>query len=203
MGHQMAQSNVNLATLIGSRICHDLISPIGAINNGLELLSMTPDTPTGPEMDLIGESVGNASARIRFFRIAFGAAGHQMVGRTEITSILRDLYEGSRLNVAWMPEEPQPRAAVRLSFLAILCLETAMPYGGRVEVSETDGNWALTGAADKLNVDAALWSFLVNQQSETSLQPSNVQFALLPRAAVDDGRRITSQSDDTTITINF
>ncbi|MGC1495971.1 MAG: histidine phosphotransferase family protein [Sulfitobacter sp.] len=199
----MGHSNVNLATLIGSRICHDLISPIGAINNGLELLSMAPDTPTGPEMDLIGESVGNASARIRFFRIAFGAAGNQMVGRTEITSILRDLYEGSRLNVAWLPDEPQPRAAVRLAFLAILCLETAMPYGGRAEVAESDGNWTLIGTADKLNIDAALWGFLVNQQTKATLQPSNVQFALLPTAATDDGRRITSQSDDTTITIHF
>lgn len=63
----MGQSNINLAALIGSRICHDLISPIGAINNGLELLGMS-DTPEGPELELISESVGNASARIRFFR---------------------------------------------------------------------------------------------------------------------------------------
>ncbi|MEO0403208.1 MAG: histidine phosphotransferase, partial [Pseudomonadota bacterium] len=69
----MGQTNVNLAALIGSRICHDLISPIGAINNGLELLGMS-DQRDGPEIDLISESVENASARIRFFRIAYGAA---------------------------------------------------------------------------------------------------------------------------------
>ena len=67
----MSQNNVNIGALIGSRICHDLISPIGAINNGLELLSMS-DERDGPEFDLITESVGNASARIRFFRIAYG-----------------------------------------------------------------------------------------------------------------------------------
>ncbi|MEP3017383.1 MAG: histidine phosphotransferase, partial [Tateyamaria sp.] len=60
----MGQSNVNLGALIGSRICHDLISPIGAINNGLELLGMSNERE-GPELDLISESVGNASARIR------------------------------------------------------------------------------------------------------------------------------------------
>ena len=70
----MSQTNVNLSALIGSRICHDLISPIGAINNGLELLGMSGNTP-GPEMELIHDSVGNASARIRYFRVAFGAAG--------------------------------------------------------------------------------------------------------------------------------
>lgn len=203
MGHQMGNNKVDLATLIGSRICHDLISPIGAINNGLELLSMAPETPTGPEMDLIGESVGNASARIRFFRIAFGAAGTQMVGRAEITSILRDLYQGGRLNIIWSPDQPQPRAAVRLAFLAILCLETAMPYGGRVEVSEDDSDWNLIGTADKLNIDTALWGLLVKQQSEAVLQPAHVQFALLPTIAGDDSRRIKSVSDDTTITIRF
>ena len=65
----MGTSNVNLAALIGSRICHDLISPIGAINNGLELLGMTGSSE-GPELQLITDSVGSATARIRFFRIA-------------------------------------------------------------------------------------------------------------------------------------
>ena len=65
------------ATLIGSRICHDLISPIGAINNGIELIEMG-STASTPEMTLISESVVNASARIRYFRIAFGAAVSRM-----------------------------------------------------------------------------------------------------------------------------
>ena len=68
----MGECNVNLAALIGSRICHDLISPIGAINNGLELLDMNGGVQ-GAEMELISGSVGNAGARIRFFRIAFGS----------------------------------------------------------------------------------------------------------------------------------
>ena len=65
----MQQTNASLATLIGSRICHDLISPIGAINNGLELLELTGGAQ-GPEMDLISNSVEHAEARIKFFRIA-------------------------------------------------------------------------------------------------------------------------------------
>ena len=71
----MSVDNANLAALVGSRICHDLISPIGAINNGLELLGMSGDM-SGPELELISDSVANANARIRFFRIAFGAAAN-------------------------------------------------------------------------------------------------------------------------------
>ncbi|MGJ8629370.1 MAG: histidine phosphotransferase family protein [Sulfitobacter sp.] len=199
----MGKQDNNLATLIGSRICHDLISPIGAINNGLELLSMADNPPAGAEMDLIGTSVGNASARIRFFRIAFGAAGQQLVGRAEITSILRDLFHGSRLSLDWAPMDPQPRASVRLAFLAIQCLETAMPYGGRTEVTEDQGKWTLSGTADKLNVDPALWGLLTKPRAEPSVQPAHVQFALLPSIAEDEGRHVKFASDDTTITLQF
>lgn len=202
MAGPMADHSAALAALIGSRICHDLISPIGAINNGLELLQMSGASES-PEMDLIGESVGNASARIRFFRIAFGAAGDQMVGQPEIASILRDLYEHARIDVVWEPQDPQPRAAVRLAFLGLLCLETAMPYGGQISVSQDSGSWLLRGQADKLNVDVALWAALAQRTPVRDLQPAQVQFALLPLIAADDGRQVTSHADQTSIDINF
>lgn len=198
----MTQDNIDLATLIGSRICHDLISPIGAIDNGLELLSMS-GIAEGPELGLIRQSVGSASARIRFFRIAFGAAGDQMVGPAEITSILRDLYVSSRLDLIWTPLEPQPRAAVRLAFLGILCLETAMPYGGRAQVSEEEGAWVLDGIADKINVDPDLWAHLAGSKAPQPLQPAQVQFALLPLHASDDGRKVVTHADETRVTISF
>ncbi|WP_298975024.1 histidine phosphotransferase family protein [uncultured Roseobacter sp.] len=198
----MGQSNVNLAALIGSRICHDLISPIGAINNGLELLGMAGATP-GPEIDLIQESVGNASARIRFFRIAFGAAGEQMMGRAEVISILDDLMEASRLDVAWGPLDPQPRAGVRMAFLALQCLENAMPYGGRIEISHDDGSWLLHGRADKLNIDEPLWAILATKEAPQDLRPAQVQFALLPTVAADDNRRIVSEMSETDVKLRF
>jgi histidine phosphotransferase ChpT len=198
----MGQSNVNLSALIGSRICHDLISPIGAINNGLELLGMSGGTP-GPEMDLIHESVGNASARIRFFRVAFGAAGEQMMGRAEIVSILKDVGQGARLHVAWGPMDAQPRSSVRLVFLALLCVETAMPYGGRVEISQDDGRWLLHGHADKLNIDQKMWDILATKDAPNDLRPSQVQFALLPLIASDVNRRVATEITETEVRVRF
>jgi histidine phosphotransferase ChpT len=198
----MVQSTANLAALIGSRICHDLISPIGAINNGLELLGMSSET-TGPEIDLIQESVGNASARIRFFRIAFGAAGEQMMGRAEVVSILTDLMQSTRLDVAWGPMDAQPRSDVRLAFLALQCVETAMPYGGRVEISQSEGQWLLHGRADKLNIDERLWSVLATKETPGDLRPAQVQFALLPLIASDQGRRIVTEMNDIEIKLRF
>jgi histidine phosphotransferase ChpT len=198
----MTDLSATLAGLIGSRICHDLISPIGAINNGLELLNMAGDPP-GPEIGLIGESVGNASARIRFFRIAFGATGDQMVGPAEVQSILRDLYSDSRLSPEWDVVHAVQRAEIRLAFLAILCMETAMPFGARIRILCQDESWQLRGSADRLNVDAELWSLLSGAPSNGDLQPSHVQFALLPLIAQDVGRRIICQSDDTSIALEF
>lgn len=198
----MGQSNVNLAALIGSRICHDLISPIGAINNGLELLNMSGGA-AGPELDLIQESVGNASARIRFFRIAFGAAGEQMMGRAEVVGILKDLMEGARLDVAWGPMDPQPRACVRMAFLALQCMENAMPYGGRIEISQDNEDWQLYGRADKLNIDEELWSILATKTTPSDLRPAQVQFALLPLVAEDHGRLVSTVVKDNTVKLRF
>ncbi|MEL7127730.1 MAG: histidine phosphotransferase family protein [Pseudomonadota bacterium] len=184
----MGQSNVNLAALIGSRICHDLISPIGAINNGLELLNMAGGT-SGPEMELISESVENASARIRFFRMAYGAAGSQPVGRAEVVSILQDTTRGGRLTMAYGPLDAQPRWAVRMVFLALQCVETAMPYGGRIEVSLDDGVWSVMGHSEKFSFDSDLWSTLDTGDVQ-GLAPAHVQFGLLHHHLHDIGRAV-------------
>lgn len=197
----MGQSNINLAALIGSRICHDLISPIGAINNGLELLGMS-DAREGPELELISESVGNASARIRFFRIAYGAASDQALGRAEVVSILTDCMQGGRLSVVYGPLDAQPRWAVRMAFLAVQCLETSMPYGGRIEIACTNGAWDITGHSTKQSVDMSLWGLLKGQEVD-ELAPAHVQFALLPAVATDARRALQTQTTPDALSIRF
>jgi len=198
----MGDTNVNLAALIGSRICHDLISPIGAISNGLELFDLTGGVQ-GPEMDLIADSVGNAGARIRFFRIAYGAAGNQMLGRAEIVSVLDDMTRGGRLKVQWAPLDPQPRAEVRLAFLALQCLETAMPYGGTVRILSEDGVWTAIGQAEKLNINDNLWSEMGTSGTMPTITPALVQFALMPAVSTDLGRSPKMAQDSGQITIRF
>lgn len=194
--------DTNFAELIGSRICHDLISPIGAINNGIELLEMSNHS-SSPEMALISESVQSASARIRFFRIAFGAAGEQIVGRPEIISILKDVYTGPRLSIDWGPLEGQLRGVLRLCFLALLCLETGMPYGGRIEVTKDAEHLVLKGHADKFNLEPALWSMLEGASNPHDLRAAHVQFGLLPTVTADEGRTIAIARSDTTLTLTL
>lgn len=198
----MGDSNVNLAAMIGSRICHDLISPIGAITNGLELLDLT-GTADGPEMSLIADSAGNAGARIRFFRIAYGAADDQLLGRAEVVSVLDDLTRGARLRVDWEVPRPQPRAQVRLAFLALQCCETAMPFGGTVRIERDAQHWSLTGRADKVSIDPALWSGLECPDTLPAITPAMVQFALLPQLAAEMGRTVRTTISDKEIVLCF
>ncbi|MEM6339921.1 MAG: histidine phosphotransferase family protein [Pseudomonadota bacterium] len=198
----MAQNDATLAALIGSRICHDLISPIGAINNGLELLGMTMKD-SGPELDLISESVRNASARIRFFRLAFGGGGDQQLGRGEIAGVLDDFTHGGRVSISYHPTGAYSRTEMRMIFLAILSIESALAYGGEISVDETNNSWTLIGRGEKLNVDQTHWNLLASPASEITIPPSHVQFAMLPIVASEAGRRTIVAIDETTVRISF
>ncbi|WP_209503943.1 MULTISPECIES: histidine phosphotransferase family protein [unclassified Ruegeria] len=198
----MGESNFNLAELIGSRICHDLISPIGAITNGLELLDMV-GAVQGPELELISGSVGSAGARIRFFRVAFGSASDQPLGRTEVTELLKDIERAGRIQVNWNLSGPVPRNQVKLAFLALMCCESAMPLGGAVEIVNQGNNWIVTGVADRLNVDGDLWKNVVTGRFPTKITPAHVQFALLPETAAAMGRRIAVETSATRVSLRF
>ena len=143
----------DLAALVGSRICHDLISPIGAIGNGVELLALT-DGDTGAEMELISESVQNASARIRYFRIAYGAAGDdQLVSRSEVLSILAATARGGRINYIWKIDGDQPRRLVRCALLMLQAIEAALPLGGDIQITRDGDAWVMRGEGPRLSVD--------------------------------------------------
>jgi len=179
----------DLAALVGSRICHDLISPIGAIGNGVELLALT-DGDTGAEMDLISESVQNASARIRYFRIAYGAASEeQMVSRSEVLSILAATARGGRINYIWKIDGDQPRRLVRCALLMLQAIEVALPMGGDIQITQDGDSWVMRGEGPRLSVNQELWDSLLSPQVGQRYTAAHVQFALLP-GVLAEARRV-------------
>lgn len=191
----------DLVALVGSRLCHDLISPLGAIGNGVELLAMS-GAGMSPELQLIAESVASASARLKFFRVAFGqASAAQRLGRPEIAALLEDLTRGGRLRIEWQAEGDQARGLVKLCFLAVLCLETALPWGGRLRIRTAEGRWCLEAEAQRTKCDPAIWARLDGPGAEVS--PAQVQFALLPLEAERQGRKLQWEVTPTGATISF
>ena len=193
----------DLTDLLGSRICHDLISPIGAISNGLELLIMD-GSQGGPEMVLISESVANANARIRYFRVAFGLAQlDQRIARSEVQSILSDVTRGGRLQIEWTSDTDLSRAEVKLAFLLIQCLENAMVYGGRVVVTSHGGRWQISGQAEKLKIDTNLWEVLANPSANPPITPALVQFPLAAETLQTRGFRLKTTLNQRNIRLEF
>lgn len=190
----------DIAAMIGSRICHDLISPVGAISNGVELLAMS-GVGSGPELSLISESVENANARVKFFRIAFGmASSGQMTSRAEIAGILKAVST-TRLSYDWTPTDDLPREEIKLACLMLMCLETALPRGGVIKIGYTNGQWQVRASAQRLEPAPDLWARLGSVTAPQGLKPSDVQFLLAPMQATALGRRITHSSGDGVISL--
>jgi histidine phosphotransferase ChpT len=193
----------DLAALIASRICHDLISPIGAIGNGVELLMMDGAAQT-PELALIAESVANANARIRFFRVAYGSAlGDQRIARGEVAGIISDMTRGGRLRVEWASPADLSRREVKLAFLLLQCLETAMAYGGTVRIEKTETGWVMQAEAPRLKIDPALWEILTERHAPAEIGAGQVHFALVPEALHAQGKRLVAELRETSIKLSF
>ena len=122
-----------LAELISSRICHDLISPVGAIGNGLELMQELGSA--SPELELVGQSAQSAQAKLKFFRVAFGASTGSMIGGAEAARVAAEMLTSGRLSLhiseQWGDRE---RGLVKLFYLLLLCVETSLPRGTALRV---------------------------------------------------------------------
>jgi len=198
----MTRTGRDIPSLIGSRICHDLISPLGAVSNGVELMSLSHQD--SEELSLIGDSITSANARIRLFRIAFGAAiDGQLLSRLEVEAVLAEIYGSAKLDVTWAGSEDPLRAEAKLALLLLMCVEVAMPWGGTVRISCDDGCWKLLARADRLKLDADLWEVLSNASASAAIEPAHVQFPLAFDAAERLNRKPTVELSEDLIQIEF
>lgn len=195
---------MDLPALITARICHDLISPLGAIGNGVELLEMAQIT-SGPELALIAQSVQQAQARVRLFRIAFGPARDgQMIGAEELRAILRDYAGQARFDLDWTPSDSTEKPMAKLAFLALLCMETAFPFGGRVVCDIAAHTLVVTGRSEKPMIDPELWGPLADGGAwPDDLRPARVQFPLLQHDVVSRGAAMSVDVTDVGITLRI
>jgi len=186
-------NETELAETTVARICHDLVSPMGAIGNGLELLAMTGQPPT-PELSLISQSAENANARLRFFRVAFGgaSAGATMAAR-DSRAIVGAMFGSGRLEVDWQVADDSLRTELKLAFLLLLCFETTLPRGGLVQVRRADRLWHLWTDAER-GIDAGKWANLL-AGGPTPTPPDKVHFTLAAHHARHLGRQLDICSD--------
>ena len=130
-------SGADLAALLCSRVCHDVISPVGAINNGLELLDESGSDADA--MELIRTSALNASVRLKFARLAFGASGSvgASIDTGEAEKAAKDFAAAEKkTEVIWSgPRAIIPKNRVKLLLNLFLVAYGSIPRGGSVEVT--------------------------------------------------------------------
>ncbi|MGV6873027.1 histidine phosphotransferase ChpT [Pseudochelatococcus sp. B33] len=129
---------LDLAALLCSRVCHDVISPVGAIVNGLEVLEDEDDASMKEfALDLIKKSARQASARLQFARLAFGAAGSAgaEIDLGDAEQVAKGFIHDDKLSLQWNAERRLlPKNKVKLLLNLILVATNAIPRGGRITV---------------------------------------------------------------------
>lgn len=194
----MVNDDLDLCTVLTSRICHDVVGPVGAISNGLELLAEEDD----PEMrqqalDLLVHSAEQASRRLTFYRLAFGASGgaDMAVPVSEARTAAAHWLEGGRTTLAWPDEATtatldKPRLRLLLNLLMV-GVET-LPRGGQVAVAVTDdgGRLDVVAAGANADVEPGLRAALDGQVAAAELAPKQVPAYLAARLATAVGGRL-------------
>jgi len=131
-------NEIEFAALLVSRVCHDLVSPVGAVVNGLEVLEDERDaTMRADALKLVVSSAEQAAARLQFARIAFGAAGSAgaELDLTEVGRIVKGLVQGGKVSVDWQAASVNwPKDWAKLLMNAVLLAADSLPRGGLVRV---------------------------------------------------------------------
>ena len=192
----MSISSVDLASLLCSRLCHDMLSPVGALSNGLELLAEEKD----PEMrarcfELLEQSAKISADKLKFFRLAFGAAGGfgEMVPVEEPHAAIAALVgDNGRIELDWLVGDATlPKAAVKVLLnLAAIGLD-ALPRGGRLEVGaelrEGACEIAVRAAGAKIAFDESVGKALDGSLPEEELSSRTAPAHLMHLLASEAG----------------
>ena len=130
---------VDLASLLCSRLCHDLMSPVGALNNGIELLADEQDEDMREKcLELLADSARASANKLKFFRLAFGAAGGfgEEISTEEAEAALDGVFGPERhIDLGWEVSDGKlPKGAVKLLLNLALLAGDALVRGGRLDV---------------------------------------------------------------------
>ncbi|MGJ4881293.1 histidine phosphotransferase ChpT [Bradyrhizobium sp. HKCCYLRH2060] len=161
-----APDTLELAALLCSKVCHDLISPVGAIVNGLEVLDDNPK----PEdrdfaLELIRKSAKTASARLQFCRLAFGAAGSAgaQIDLGDAQTMARGHIEDAKTSITWnLPRLLLPKNRVKLLLNMMVVAQQTIPRGGMLTVDPIGDGETMSFRVAATGLNARLPQNIVN-----------------------------------------
>jgi histidine phosphotransferase ChpT len=202
----LALGALDLAALLCSRVCHDLISPVGAIVNGIEVFDEDKDEETRTfALDLIKKSARQASARLQFCRLAFGAAGSAgaQIETGDAEKVSRGLLEDDKVKIAWnLPRELRPKNQVKLLLNMLIVAAAAIPRGGTLTVDAIEGThgFRITAAGLNARVTPITAELLVGSPSQT-VDAHAIQPFYTGILARDCGLSVTATMEGETVVV--
>ena len=185
---------IDLASLLCSRLCHDLMSPVGALNNGVELLADETDPDMQEKcLELLADSARATANKLKFFRLAFGAGGGfaDEIDTREAEAALEGLFGDGKVELGWVVEDEKlPKGAIRLLLNLSLLAGDALVRGGRLDVGAERGSGgieiAVRAEGPRVLLDPALRETLASGGKGT-IEPRAAGAWLAHQLAADGG----------------
>lgn len=201
-------SALDLAALVSSRICHDIISPVGAITNGLEVLDDDGNEDMREfAMDLIRKSARQASAKLQFARLAFGAAGSagSEIDLGDARSVAEGFLENEKAEIEWrVPRLLMAKNKVKLLLNLILIANQCVPRGGTITVKmEGDAenpSFELTATGSYAKIPALVAEIFSEREPER-IDAHSVQSAYTLLLARESGMNLEVVKQDDVVFI--
>jgi len=209
MSEEIQLTDLELAALVSSRICHDIISPVGAIANGIEILDEENEQEMRDHaMDLVRKSATQASAKLQFARLAFGAAGSAgaTIDLNEAQRVARGVAESDKHVVEWDgPAAAIAKDKVKLLLNMITLALAALPRGGSIKVSiqgETETPaFKIRCDGDSSRVPEIL-SQILNGELDHALDAHSIQPFYTKRIATAAGMTLDAGKDGESIVLS-
>lgn len=175
--------DVRVLQLLSSRLCHDLIGPVGAINNGIELVQELGGGMDAEAMDLVSSSAQQVAQRLQFFRVAFGLAAGAVRTGGDVMKLLTPAVVGQKSTIDWPGLDanamlPIPDNGAKLLLNLAMLAGEALPRGGAIEVAIEVGDEAeivISSAGTGANLDAEIVQALAGQTPIENLTPRSAQ----------------------------
>jgi histidine phosphotransferase ChpT len=202
-------SALDLAALLCSRVCHDLISPVGAIVNGLEVLEEEKDESTKQfALDLIKKSSKTASAKLQFCRIAFGAAGSAgaQIDTGDAETISRGFIEDEKVKLTWsVPRALLPKNRVKLLLNMLIVAGHAIPRGGTLAVEPIGSgetmSFKITAAGANSRIPQTIPPLLTAEPTAEAIDAHRIQPFYTGLLAKDCGLTVTMANEGDAIVV--
>ena len=199
-------TDLDLVELLCARLCHDMINPVGAICNGLELVLLDPAS-SGEDLRLIDDSARAAQAALSFYRLAFGLRGdgETAVSLAQIGQLAHDYLGKGRLALALPRTGPDlPRPVAKLVLLMLLAGASAAPVGGQmVLATPIPQPLAVTLAVEGHRVGMAPepLALLQGERGDSPVIARDAHLLLLPKVAATLGASVRAEQGEDRFTL--